>query len=143
MTRLKHTIDGQDLAIIAETANINYFLKTELVPDSVDGVVNKTSTRKAHTRRKYVGDPAPSNVTSHSYEFMFDPGRIDLQTLPGRPFILDDGIERRQMTFVGDVIDLHSFLVSDAARDMKLYTVGPPYVITTTEAGQAEALKTR
>lgn len=140
MTRLKHTIAGTDLAIIAETANINYFLKTTLTPDSVEGVVNKTSRKKAHTRRKYVNDPAPSNVQEHPYEFMYDPGRIDLQTLPGKPFILDDGTERRQMTYVGDVKDLHAFLVGDAKMDLKLYTVGPPYVIQAVDAGQAQAL---
>lgn len=144
MTRVKHTIDGTDLAIIAETENINYFLKTALEPDSVDGVVNKSGNKKAHSRRKYVGDPAPSSVGAHSYEFMYDPGRIDLQTLPGKPFILDDGIEKRQMTFVGSVMDLHSFISGDAKMDLKLYTSGPPYVIKAV-GGQAEtqAVKAR
>lgn len=142
MTKLKHTVGDGPLAIIGETDNINYFLKTELTPDSVDGVVNKTGTKKAHTRRRYVGDPAPSNVVSHSYEFMYDPGRIDLQTLPGNSFILDDGTERRQFTFVGDVMDLHAFLVGDAKADLKLYTSGPPYFIKAAGNQQA-ALKTR
>jgi len=132
MTRVKHSIDGLNLAIIAETDNINYFLKTTLEPDSAEGVVNKQGNKKAHSRRKYVGDPAPSSVSSHSYEYMYDPGRIDLQTLPGKPFILDDGVEKRQMTFVGDVMDLHSFISGDAKMDLKLYTSGPPYVITAT-----------
>ena len=143
MTRLKHSIDGKNLAIIAETANINYFLKTPLTPDSAEGVVNKTSTKKSHTRRKYVGDPAPSNVISHSYEFMYDPGKIDLQTLPGKPFILDDGTEKRQMTYVGDVMDLHAFLVGDAAKDLKLYTVGPPYQIKAVGEGLSQPVVAR
>lgn len=140
MTRKKHSVDGQDLAIIGETPNINYFLKTALTPDSETDVVNKTSTKKAHTRRKYVNDPAPSNVVQHSYEFMYDPGRIDLQTLPGIPFILDDGTEKRQFTCVGDVMDLHAFLVGNAKMDLKLYTSGPPYVIKAADAAVA-ALK--
>ena len=143
MTRLKHSIDGMNLAIIAETENINYFLTTSLEPDSAEGVVNKTGTKKAHTRRKYVGDPAPSNVSSHSYEFMYDPGRIDLQTLPGKPFVLDDGTEKRQMTYVGDVMDLHAFIAGDAKMDLKLYTSGPPYVIKAVGASQAQAVKAR
>ena len=134
MAKAKHSIDGSNLAIIGETANINYFLNTPLTPDSVDGVVNKQGNKKAHTRRRYVGDPAPSNVSAHSYEFMYDPGRIDLQTLPGRSFILDDGTEKRQFTFVGDVTDLHAFLVGEAKTDMKLYTSGPPYQISAAEA---------
>ena len=139
----RHTLPSGNAAIYGETANINYFLKTNLVPDSAEGVVNKTSSKKAHTRRKYVGDPAPTNVVQHSYEFMFDPGRIDLQTLPGKPFILDDGTERRQMTYVGDVKNLHAFLVGEAATDLKLYTVGPPYVIEAAGETQAQAVKTR
>ena len=129
MTKKKHSIAGKNLAIIGNTTNINYYLKTTLTPDSEVGVVNKTATKKAHTRRKYVGDPSPSNVASHSVEFMYDPGRIDLQTLPGKSFILDDGVEKRQFTFVGDVMDLHSFISSDAKMDLKLYTTGAPYVI--------------
>ncbi len=140
MTKQKHSIDGKNLAIIGETANINYFLKTALDSDSATGVVNKTATKKQHTRRKYVGDPAPSTVTSHTVEFMYDPGRIDLQTLPGKSFILDDGVEKRQFTFVGDVMDLHSFLVGNAKMDLKLYTTGAPYVIA---AASAAAVSTK
>ena len=140
MTRAKHTVGDGPLFIIAETANINYFLKTPLTPDSVDGVVNKQGRKKAHTRRRYKGDPAPSNVPEHSYEFMVDPGRIDLQTLPGKPFVLDDGTEKRQFTYVGDVMDLHAWLVGDAKMDMKLYTVGPPYLIKAVGEGNAQVL---
>lgn len=141
MTKQKHSIDGKDLAIIGETANINYFLKTELSPDSLTGVVNKTTTRKSAPVRRYVGDPAPYTRPGGSVEFMYDPGRIDLQTLPGKSFILDDGTEKRQFTYVGDVKDLHAFLVGDAAMDLKLYTTGAPYVITA--AGGAQTAKTR
>ena len=129
MTKQKHSIGENGLAIIGETTNINYFVKTALTPDSSTGVVNKSGTKKAHTRRKYVGDPAPSNVVSHEYEFMYDPGRIDLQTLPGSSFILDDGVEKRQFTFVGDVMDLHAYFVGEAKMGLKLYTTGAPYVI--------------
>ena len=143
MTKQKHTIDGKELSIIGETANINYFLKTELVPDSVTGVVNKTTTRKSAPVRRYVGDPSPYTRPGGSVEFMVDPGRIDLQTLPGSSFILDDGTEKRQFTYVGDVKDLHAFLVGDAAMDLKLYTTGAPYVITTASAEAAQTPKTR
>ena len=135
MTRKKHTIDGFELAIIGETDNINFFLNTALTPDSETAVVNKTSTKKAHTRRRYVGDVTPSNVSSHEYVFMVDPGRIDLQTLPGKPFILQAGGERRQFTYVGNVVDLHAFLVSDVKVETKLYTQGPPYVIAPASGG--------
>lgn len=135
MTRKKHTIDGFELAIIGETDNINFFLNTALTPDSESSIVNKTSTKKAHTRRRYVGDVTPSNVSSHEYVFMVDPGRIDLQTLPGKPFILQAGGERRQFTYVGNVVDLHAFLTSDVKVETKLYTQGPPYVIAAASGG--------
>lgn len=136
MTRKKHSIEGFELSIIAETANINHFLTTPLVPDSEEGIVNKQASVKAHSRRKYKGDPAPSSVSAHSMTFMYDPGRVDLQTLPGKPFILDDGTEKRQFTYVGNVIDLHAFLMADVKVETKLYTVGPPYILTP-EAGEA------
>ena len=128
------SIGENGLAIIGDTTNINHFVKTPLTPDSSTGVVNKSGTKKAHTRRKYVGDPAPSNVVSHAYEFMYDPGRIDLQTLPGKSFILDDGVEKRQFTWVGDVMDLHAYFVAEAKMDLKLYTTGAPYVIDAASA---------
>ena len=142
MTRQKHTPDGANISIIGETANINFFLNTALTPDSVDDVVNKTSSKKAHTRRRYKGDPAPSNVSAHSYEFMVDPGRIDLQTLPGDAFVLVANGEKRQFTYVGDVMDLHAFLVGQAKYETKLYTQGPPYVIAAA-ASEGLVAKTR
>ena len=143
MTAQKHSIDGKDLAIIGETANINFFVTTPLTPDSVVGVVNKSTTKKQHTRRKYVGDPAPSTVTQHAVEFMYDPGRIDLQTLPGKSFVLSGGGEKRQFTYVGDVKDLHAYLLGDAAMDLKLYTTGAPYVIAAAAEAQVPAGKSR
>ena len=143
MTKKKHSIDGKNLAIIGETENINFFVKTELTPDSASAVVNKTATKKAHQRRKYVGDPAPSSVVSHTVEFMVDPGRIDLQTLPGKSFRLVGGGENRQFTYVGDVMDLHAYLVGDAAMELKLYTTGAPYVIAAAAGQAAQTAKTR
>lgn len=129
MTIKKFSPEGFELDIYAETANINYFLTTPLVPVSEDGIVNKTTNVKAHTRRRYVGDSTPSNVSGGERVFMYDPGRINLQTLPGQPFILDDGVEKRQFTFNGNVVDLHAFLMSDVKEETKLYTSGAPYII--------------
>jgi hypothetical protein len=129
MTIKKFSPVGFELDIYAEQANINYFLNTELTPVSETGVVNKTTNVKAHTRRKYVGDTTPSNVSGGERVFMYDPGRINLQVLPGEPFILDDKTEKRQFTFKGNVVDLHAFLVSDVKSETWLYTSGAPYVI--------------
>jgi len=142
MTRMKHSVDGKNLAIYGETANINYFLVNDLTPDSVDGVVNKETRRKDASVRRYVGDPTPYNRPGGDVKFMYDPGRIDLQTLPGKPFILADGTEKRQFSYSGDVMELHSFLVGNVKKETKLYTSGPPYVIAGPEA-QEQAARTR
>ena len=129
MTTQKFSPEGFELSIYGEAANINYFLTTPLTPASEGGIVNKTSNVKAHTRRRYVGDKTPSNVSGGERVYMYDPGRIRLNVLPGEPFILDDGTEKRQFTFTGNVVDLHAFLMSDVKEETKLYTTGAPYVI--------------
>ena len=135
MTIQKFAPDGFVLAIYAEEANINYFLTTPLEPASVGSVVSKTAVVKAHTRRQYVGDPTPVNVSGGDRVFMYDPGRKVGNALPGEPFILDDGTEKRQMTFTGNVVDLHAFLLSDVKEETKLYTTGARYVIPKPSAG--------
>ena len=131
----KCTPTGRDFSIYCIPANFNYFVKTDLVPDTEEGVVNKQSSVSAHTRRKYIDDPAPSNVSGHNREYMYDPGRKVGNSIPGFSFILDDGIEKRQFTLDGNVMDLHAYLVSDLNKDVKLYTQGARYVI---EAAAAE-----
>ena len=129
MTVQKFTPAGFELAIYAEPANLNYFLNTQISPASEGEIVNKTADVKAHTRRQYVNDPTPINVSGGSRTYMYDPGRKVGNALPGEPFILDDGTEKRQMTFAGNVIDLHAFLMSDVKEETKLYTTGARYVI--------------
>jgi len=129
MTVQKFSPEGFELDIYAEPENLNYFLTTPQTPASVGAVVNKTATVKASTRRQYVGDPTPINVSGSERVYMVDPGRKVGNALPGSPFILDDGTEKRQMTFAGNVVDLHAFLSSDVKEETKLYTTGARYVI--------------
>jgi len=129
MTTQKFSPEGFELSIYGEAANINFFLTTPLTPVSEGGIVNKTSNVKAHTRRRYVGDTTPSNVSGGERVYMYDPGRIRLNVLPGDPFILSSQGEKRQFTFTGNVVDLHAFLMSDVKEETKLYTTGAPYVI--------------
>jgi hypothetical protein len=129
MTVQKFSPTDSKITIYAEPANLNYFLTTELTPASEGAVVNKTATVKAHTRRQYVGDKTPVNVSGSERTYMYDPGRKVGNALPGESFILDDGVEKRQMTFSGNVVDLHAFLIGDAKMEFKLYTTGARYVI--------------
>ena len=128
----KHVFDAEGNAIYGETANINYFLKTELVPAGQGTTVNKTSSVKAFTRRRYPGDPEASNVSATTREYLYDPGRRNGAATPGSPFILDDGVEKRSFTFTGPFLDLHAFIVGDASMDLTLYSPSASYVITVT-----------
>lgn len=128
-TIVKCTPDGADFSIWCIPANFNYFVTTPVEADSVEGVVNKSTTVKAHYRKRYVGDLEGSNVSSHTREFMYDPGRKVGNALPGFSFILDDGIEKRQFTLDGNVMDLHAYLVAELKVDVKLYTQGARYDI--------------
>ena len=136
MTIQKHVFDLEGGAIYAETANINYFLKTELVPASAEGVTNKTASVSAFTRRRYPGDPAPSNVSASSRDYLYDPGRRNGNATPGQPFILDDGVEKRSFTFTGPFTNLHAFLVGDAAMDFRVFSPSASYDITAASNGE-------
>jgi hypothetical protein len=129
--------EGFELEIWAEPANLNYFLKTELTPAGEGTIVNKTSQVKSHSRRQYPGDILTINVDAHERTYMVDPGRKVGNALPGAPFILDDGTEKRQFTFTGNVVDLHAFLLSDVKSETKLYTTGARYVIPAAEGASA------
>jgi len=135
MSIQKHIFDASGNAIFAETDNINYFLKTPLAPASAGSVVEKTSSVKAHARRQYPGDTTPANIPVSTREYLFDPGRRNGAATPGKPFILDDGVEKRSFTFTGPFNDLHAFIVSDAAMDLKLYSPSARYDIVAAGAG--------
>lgn len=128
MATVKHKAGTSQvpLFIWAETANINFFLKTPLAPVSAAGVTNKQASVSAHTRRQYPGDPTPSNVGASAREFIYDPGARNGSALPGKNFwlVADAGLpgeERRQFTYQGRMVDLHAFLVGQAKMQLELY----------------------
>ena len=130
----KHVYDvATGNAIYGETANVNYFLKTELAPASAAGAQNKTANVEAFTRRRYPSDQTPSNVSASTREFLYDPGRRNGAATPGKPFILDDGVEKRSFTFTGPFNDLHSFILSDASMDLRLFSPSASYEIVVTD----------
>ena len=135
MALTKHVFDAEGNAIYGETANINYFLKTPLAPAGQGTVVNKQSSVKAFTRRRYPGDASPSNVSATTREYLYDPGRRNGSATPGNQFILDDGVENRSFTFTGPFLDLHAFITSDASKDLTLYSPSASYVIAATSNG--------
>lgn len=139
MAIVKHKVPGGagslDLYIWAETANINYFIKTPLTPLSAGGVTNKTAQVKAFTRRQYPGDSTPINVSASNREFIVDPGARSGAALPGKNFwlVADAGLpgeEKRQFTYQGRLMDLHAWLVGTAKYELYLYgPTGKRYII--------------
>lgn len=111
--------------IYGHPANINYFLTTPLVAAGDGGArETKSGNKRAHTRRRYVGDPSPINVSSHIFDYLLDPGRRVGSAIPGWSFILDDGVEKRQFTTDGDVQNLILFLQDNIKAPTRVYTGG-------------------
>ena len=125
--RTKLVVPDQPWFIYGNPANINYFLTTPLVPATEGGREYQSSQVKAHSRRRYVGDPTPSNVAAHTYAYLDDPGRKTGNAIPGWSFILSDGTEKRQFTTTGDVITLVAFLEGAVSKECRLYTQGARY----------------
>ena len=127
------TIPNGLVTIIGDVANINYYLITALSPDSLTGIVDKTSNVKSYTRRAYAGDPNPVNVSGSTREWMYDPGRRNGAAIPGNPFILDDGYEKRSFMYIGNLVNLHAFLAGNAKMNFTLYSQSAAYDIAKTE----------
>ena len=137
----KHSTGVGDSAIYGETANINYFLKTELEPDAVDSVTNKTYSVSAHSRRRYVGDSDPVSVSAQSRTVVVDPGRRNGPATPGKEMILTDGIEKRSFTYVGAWTDIHAFLTGNAKMDLTAYSKSASYPFKATSADGVVAVR--
>ena len=132
----KHTVPDTDSAIWAETDNINYFLTTTLTPDSAGSVTNVQLSKPGHTRRQYPGDSSLVNVSAHSATTIVDPGRKSGNAIPGKPFVVTDGTEKRQFRFTGDWTDIHALFVGDVANETTLYSpTGTRYIIAAVSQG--------
>ena len=139
MATQRHTIPAasgrKPLRIYAETPNINYFIKTPLTPDVEDGASNKQVQVKATTVRQYPGDGTTFNRPGSVREVLIDPSRKSGNGLPGRSFTLtaDAGLpgeEKRQFTYAGRFIDLHSWLTGTAKMQIHLHSsTGARYTI--------------
>lgn len=139
MTYSKMIPTDSNIAIYGEPANINYFVNTDLEPASEGAVVDKSSSVKTFKRRRFAGDDEPVTVEAHTREFMYDPGRRNGGGTPGKPFILDDGTERRQFSWTGTLKDLHAYLVGEAAMDLTLFSPSASYQITAAAPAETAA----
>ena len=109
--------------------NINFFLNTALEEYEAADAETKTATKKAHTRRRYVNDSNPSNVSSHDYDYLYDPGRRVSAALPGYSFRLLGNGENRQFTTNATVYQLRRWLTKEAKFKLRLFTQGASYPI--------------
>ena len=126
----KHTLEGTDTAIWAETANLNHFSSTLISPDAADGVTNQQASVSASSRRQYPGDGSTVSVSAHSRTYLVDPGRKSGSAVPGKPFRINDGTENRMMRYTGSWIDVHSFFTGNVDVETSLYSpTGTRYVI--------------
>lgn len=141
----KHTLPNNKAAIYGETANINYFLKEALEADASDGVINVQSQVAKHNRRRYKGDPDPSEVSAHPRISLYDPGRRNGAATPGKNMLLSDGKERRAFTYVGPWIEVHAYLTGNAKMDLMAYSESARYDIAAVSEGgmKAAAVKTK
>jgi len=123
MAILKHVVPAAGgrnaFTIYAETANINYFVKTTLTPATSGAATNKQIAVSAHSRRQYPGDSSTTNVGGGAREILVDPTRKSGNGLPGRTVVLvaDPGMpyeERRAFTLHGRWVDFHAWLVANA-----------------------------
>lgn len=126
---------GQPLVIYAEPDNINWFLNGTLEPDGRVGVENKQTAVPGYSRRQFPGDLTPISVAGSQREFLFDPEMRTGSAIPGVNFMLvayadpDPGLERftgtpiekRQFTYKGRFIDLHTFIAAEATYDTMLH----------------------
>jgi hypothetical protein len=127
--RTKLVVPDAPWAIYGHPANFAYFVNTPLVEAEAGAREYQNSPRRAHARRRYIGDQAPANVPATTYGYVHDPGRRTGNAIPGWSFILDDGIERRQFTTTADVVTLIAYLEDDIKNKTRLYTQGASYVI--------------
>lgn len=136
MTIQRHTIPDTESAIYGETANVNFFVTTPLVADAAGAVVNRQSQVAAHTRRRFPGDESPVQVDTHPREWMQDPGRRNGAATPGKDMVLAAGGERRAFTYTGRWMDVHAWLVGDAAQDTTAYSESARYDIAAAGGGE-------
>lgn len=104
--------------------NLDYFIDIEgsgLDSRGAEDVVVAESNSKGGTSsvKRYPGDPSPYNRTNTSRKIMKNRTVRHGNALPGKSFVLDDGTEKRQFTYQGDLRALHALLVGNLKVNVK------------------------
>ena len=116
---------SKELYIYGEAANLEYFIGAVSAIEPGDSSTKSVSVQ-SHTRKRYIGDSNASTVSSHSRTILVDPGARNGNSLPGKPFVVEelnadgtipDDQEVRQFTYAGTFRDLHAVWGARALKD--------------------------
>jgi hypothetical protein len=111
-----HSVNGKSVKVYAIEDNWKYFVTD--TPDAPGVIASKTFSMPATSVHRFPGDPLPFNRKSYSATRSLPVARG--RTIPGKPFVLTDGIETRQFSFTGSMTSLYSYVVSAATKNCTL-----------------------
>ena len=111
-----HTIDGKTVKVYAIAANLTYFV-TDTPVTGIQGAP-RTYAVKGGSVRRFPGDPAPYNRAGFTATRSLPVARG--RAIPGKPFVLTDGIETRQFSYVGSLSTLYAYLLGSAKLNFTL-----------------------
>lgn len=105
--------------------NLTYFADTALLVDKTANGLDKAVSVKAHTRSRFMRDPAPYQVGATSYTRSFGNG-IAKGAMPGYTvvFVSDAGLpgeEKRSFQFTGTLSALVAWLKDTAKMQVAVY----------------------
>lgn len=116
---------GNELSIwTIAPENLNYFVDVAGAgleqQSSAEVVVAESASKGGNASvSRYPGDPSPYSRANTSKKIMKNRTVRHGGALPGRSFILDDGTEKRQFTYQGDLRALHALLVGNLKMTVK------------------------
>ena len=111
-----HTIDTKTVKVYAIAANLTYFVTDTPVVPGVGTPV--TYAVKGGAVHRFPGDPAPFNRAGFTATRSLPVARS--RAIPGKPFVLTDGVETRQFSYVGSLSTLYAYLLNSAKLNFTL-----------------------
>ena len=111
-----HTVEGKEVKVYAIAANWNYFVTD--TADVAGSAVSKTYSVPGSQVHRFPGDPLPFNRGSYSATRTLPVARG--RAIPGKPFVLTDGIETRQFSYTGSLTSLYAYVTSAVKKDCTL-----------------------
>ena len=127
--RFSHTVDGATVKVYAIAENWTYFVTD--TPDTGGAAVPVSWSMGSTTVRRFPGDPEPYQRAGSTGNRAL-PKTVS-RILPGQSFVLSDGVETRQFSYVGSLSRLYAYCLSAAKKDFTLISsTGKPYPVKKT-----------